>query len=31
MAVAEQGVAETESIGDAAVKTVIITRKRASA
>jgi spoIIIJ-associated protein len=28
MAVAEQGLAETESIGDAAVKTVIITAKR---
>lgn len=28
MAVAEQGKAETESIGDAAMKTVIITRKR---
>lgn len=30
MAVAEQGKAETESIGDAAMKTVIITRKRAA-
>ncbi len=28
MAVAEQGLAETESIGDAAVKTVLITAKR---
>jgi predicted RNA-binding protein Jag len=28
MAVAEQGLAETESIGDAAVKTVIISPKR---
>jgi len=28
MAVAEQGLAETESIGDSPVKTVIITRKR---
>jgi spoIIIJ-associated protein len=28
MAVAEQGLADTESIGDAAVKTVIITAKR---
>ncbi len=28
MAVAEQGKAETESVGDAAMKTVIITRKR---
>lgn len=28
MAIAEQGVAETESIGDAAVKTVLITAKR---
>lgn len=28
MAVAEQGGAETESVGDAAMKTVIITRKR---
>ncbi len=31
MAVAEQGSADTESIGDAAMKTVIITRKPASA
>jgi len=30
MAVADQGLAETESIGDAAVKTVIISRKRAA-
>ncbi len=29
MAVAEQGMAETESIGDAAMKTVIISKKRA--
>lgn len=29
MAIAEQGKAETESVGDAAMKTVIITRKRA--
>jgi spoIIIJ-associated protein len=28
MAVAEQGLAETESIGDAAVKVVLITAKR---
>jgi spoIIIJ-associated protein len=28
MAVAEQGLAETESIGDAAIKTVLITAKR---
>jgi spoIIIJ-associated protein len=30
MAVADQGLADTESIGDAAVKTVIISRKRST-